>query len=69
VGLGALTLARHPALSSVGTTVMLGLCGVIPSALFVIPALYGRVKIMTNDQIPIDQSRNNNVGRSTLQEP
>jgi uncharacterized protein len=42
VGLGALTLARHPALSSIGTTVMLGLCGVIPSALFVIPALYGR---------------------------
>jgi uncharacterized protein len=42
VGLGALTLARHPALSSIGTTVMLGLCGVIPSALFVIPALYRR---------------------------
>jgi len=42
VGLGALILARHPALSSVGTTVMLGLCGVIPSALLVIPALYGR---------------------------
>ncbi len=41
VGLGALTLARHPALSSIGITVMLGLCGVIPSALFVIPALYG----------------------------
>ncbi|MBA4389735.1 MAG: hypothetical protein C0399_02205 [Syntrophus sp. (in: bacteria)] len=42
VGLGALILARHPALSSIGTTVMLGLCGVIPSALFVIPALYGK---------------------------
>lgn len=42
VGLGALTLARHPALSSIGTTVLLGLCGVIPSALFVIPALYGK---------------------------
>jgi len=42
VGLGALTLARHPAMSSIGITVLLGLCGVIPSALFVIPALYGR---------------------------
>jgi predicted exporter len=51
VGLGALTLAHHPAMSSIGITVLLGLCGVIPSALFVIPALYGRMKIMTNDQI------------------
>jgi predicted exporter len=42
VGLGALTLARHPAMSSIGITVLLGLCGVIPSALFVIPALHGR---------------------------
>ena len=42
VGLGALTLARHPAMSSIGITVLLGLCGVIPSALFVIPALYQR---------------------------
>lgn len=42
VGLGALMLASHPALSSIGITVMLGLCGVIPSALFVIPALYGK---------------------------
>jgi predicted exporter len=53
VGLGALTLARHPALSSIGTTVMLGLCGVIPSALFVIPALYGR----GNDKIPITNNQ------------
>jgi len=42
VGLGSLTLAHHPAMSSIGITVLLGLCGVIPSALFVIPALYGR---------------------------
>jgi predicted exporter len=58
VGLGALILARHPALSSIGTTVMLGLCGVIPSALFVIPALYGRSDDktpITNKQITIDQ--------------
>ncbi len=43
VGLGALTLARHPAMSSIGITVLLGLCGVIPSALLVIPVLYGKV--------------------------
>jgi predicted exporter len=53
VGLGALTLAHHPAMSSIGITVLLGLCGVIPSALFVIPSLYGRMKIMTNDQVTI----------------
>jgi multidrug efflux pump subunit AcrB len=29
-------------MSSIGITVLLGLCGVIPSTLFVIPALYGR---------------------------
>jgi predicted exporter len=40
VGMGALALASHPALNSIGITVMLGLCGVIPSALFVIPVLY-----------------------------
>jgi len=42
VGLGALALAHHPALSSIGITVLLGLCGVIPSALFVIPALHAK---------------------------
>jgi len=40
VGIGALALAHHPALSSIGITVLLGLCGVIPSALLVVPALY-----------------------------
>jgi predicted exporter len=53
VGLGALTLAHHPAMSSIGITVLLGLCGVIPSALFVIPALYGR----GNDKIPITNNQ------------
>jgi len=38
VGMGALTLARHPALYSIGITVLLGMCGAIPSALLVIPA-------------------------------
>ena len=42
VGLGALALAQHPALKSIGITVMLGLIGVIPAALFVVPALYRR---------------------------
>ncbi len=42
VGIGALALAHHPALSSIGITVLLGLCGVIPSALLVVPALYGK---------------------------
>jgi uncharacterized protein len=41
VGMGALTLARHPALYSIGISVLLGMCGAIPSALFVIPALRG----------------------------
>jgi uncharacterized protein len=39
-GVGMLVLARHPALHSIGTTVLLGLGGAIPSALLVIPALY-----------------------------
>jgi len=42
VGMGALTLARHPALYSIGISVLLGMCGAIPSALFVIPALRAR---------------------------
>lgn len=40
-GFGALVLARHPALHSIGITVLLGIGGAIPAALFVIPALYG----------------------------
>jgi predicted exporter len=39
-GFGALVLARHPALHSIGLTVLLGISAAIPSALFVIPALY-----------------------------
>ena len=41
-GFGALILARHPALHSIGLTVILGIGAAIPSALFVIPALYQR---------------------------
>lgn len=40
VGMGALTLARHPALYSMGITVLLGVGGAIPAALWVVPALY-----------------------------
>lgn len=39
-GFGALVLARHPALSSIGITVLLGISAAIPSALFVIPVFY-----------------------------
>ena len=39
-GIGMLSLARHPALHSMGITVLLGLAGAIPSALLVIPALH-----------------------------
>jgi predicted RND superfamily exporter protein len=39
-GFGALVMARHPALHSIGVTVLLGIGAAIPSALFVIPALY-----------------------------
>ena len=41
-GFGALVLARHPALHSIGVTVLLGIGAAIPAALFVIPALYKR---------------------------
>ena len=40
VGMGALTLARHPALYSIGITVLLGMCGAIPAALVVIPVFF-----------------------------
>jgi predicted exporter len=39
-GFGALVLARHPALHSIGISVCLGISAAIPSALLVIPALY-----------------------------
>jgi predicted exporter len=41
VGMGALVIAHHPALYSIGITVLLGMCGAIPSALFVIPPVWG----------------------------
>ena len=39
-GFGALIFARHPALHSIGITVLLGIGAAIPSAMFVIPAFY-----------------------------
>jgi predicted exporter len=48
VGMGALTLARHPALYSIGITVLLGMCGAIPSALLVIPAFFNLKKDRKN---------------------
>ncbi len=41
-GFGALVLAGHPALHSIGVTVLLGISAAIPAALFVIPAIYLR---------------------------
>ena len=38
--IGALVMARHPSLHSIGVTVLLGISAAIPAALFVIPALY-----------------------------
>jgi predicted RND superfamily exporter protein len=40
-GFGALVFAHHPALFSIGITVLLGIGAAIPAAIFVIPALYG----------------------------
>src|SRR4030042_5944034 len=39
-GFGALILARHPALQSIGITVLIGIGTAIPTALWVIPAIY-----------------------------
>jgi uncharacterized protein len=41
-GLGALALARHPSMHSIGITVLLGIGTGIPAALLVIPALVGK---------------------------
>jgi len=41
-GFGALALARHPALYSIGITVLLGIGAALPTALLVIPLLYRR---------------------------
>ncbi len=49
VGMGALTLAHHPALYSIGITVLLGMCGAIPSALLVIPVFFNSKKEKTNE--------------------
>ncbi len=38
-GFGVLAVARHPALQSLGLTVLLGFGAAVPAALFVIPAL------------------------------
>jgi uncharacterized protein len=44
-GFGALIFARHPALHSIGLTVLLGIVAAIPAALYVIPAFYGKKKL------------------------
>ncbi|MEJ2201407.1 MAG: MMPL family transporter, partial [Desulfuromonadaceae bacterium] len=41
-GFGALVFAEHPALHSIGTSVLLGIGGAVPTALLLIPALQGK---------------------------
>lgn len=43
-GFGALVLARHPAMHSIGVAVMLGVGAAIPATLVVIPALFGMIQ-------------------------
>ncbi len=43
-GFGALVLARHPAMHSIGVAVMLGVGAAIPVTLVVIPALFGMIQ-------------------------
>jgi predicted exporter len=43
-GFGALVLARHPAMHSIGIAVMLGVGAAIPAALIVTPALFGKLQ-------------------------
>jgi len=40
-GFGALALASHPAMHSIGVTVLLGIGSALPAALLVVPALAG----------------------------
>lgn len=42
IGFGALTLAQHPALFSIGVTLLLGISAAMPTAILVIPALRRR---------------------------
>jgi predicted exporter len=42
VGFGALVMARHPALHTLGLTVLVGVGVAIPAALLLVPALYRR---------------------------
>jgi predicted exporter len=43
-GFGALILARHPAMHSIGIAVMMGVGAAIPAALMVTPALFGWIQ-------------------------
>jgi hypothetical protein len=38
-GFGVLVLARHPALHSIGLTILLGVCGALPTVIWIVPAL------------------------------
>jgi len=49
IGFGVLVLARHPALHSIGVTVLLGISAAVPAAVLVIPALQGERHIGKED--------------------
>lgn len=49
-GFGALIFASHPALHSIGMTVLIGIAAAVPAALFVVPALEKQTFFPTRDQ-------------------
>ncbi|MFC1841068.1 MMPL family transporter [Thermodesulfobacteriota bacterium] len=57
-GFGALVFAQHPALYSIGLTVLLGIGAAIPSAIYVIPALYGYADRKAGTETPLDGIEN-----------
>jgi len=58
-GIGALIFAKHPALHSIGITVLLGIGAAIPSAMFVIPAFYPRKNNRASQGTGINGSQGN----------
>ncbi len=50
-GFGVLVLARHPALHSIGLTILLGVCGALPTVLWVLPSLAGSFPIRQSKSV------------------
>lgn len=51
VGFGALVLAQHPALHSIGLTVLIGIAAAVPAALVVVPALEGQNSVEKKESL------------------